>query len=44
MTTDLDLYRSAKLLIDQHGDEAANRSPCRQTLVHAGRERRDNTG
>ncbi len=22
MTTDLDIYRSAKLLIDQHGDEA----------------------
>ena len=22
MTTDLDIYRSAKLMIDQHGDEA----------------------
>ena len=23
MTTDIDIYRSAKLLVDQHGDEAA---------------------
>ncbi len=23
LTSDLDIYRSAKLLIDQHGDEAA---------------------
>jgi hypothetical protein len=23
MTSDLDIYRAAKLLIDQHGDEAA---------------------
>ncbi len=26
MTTDLDIFRSAKLLIDQHGEDAARRA------------------
>ena len=29
MTSDLDIYRSAKLLIDQHGDSAATEAAMR---------------
>ncbi len=29
MTTDLDIYRSAKLLIDQHGEDAARHAAMR---------------
>ncbi len=30
MTSDLDIYRSAKLLIDQHGQDAPSSQPCRR--------------
>ncbi len=37
MTTDLDIYRSAKLLIDQHGEDAARHAAKRVvTLLEAG--------
>ena len=37
MTTDLDLYRSARLLIDQHGEDAARDAAMRaDALLEAG--------
>ena len=37
MTSDLDIYRSAKLLIDQHGGDAARRATMRaDALLEAG--------
>jgi hypothetical protein len=34
MTSDLDIYRSAKLLIDQHGDEAPIHAAMRLDELH----------
>ena len=37
MTSDLDIYRSAKLLIDQHGEDAARHAAVRaDALLEAG--------
>ncbi len=37
LTSDLDIYRSAKLLIDQHGEDAARHAAMRaNTLLKAG--------
>ncbi len=37
MTSDLDIYRSAKLLIDQHGEDAARHAAmCGNTFLEAG--------
>ncbi len=37
MTSDLDIYRSAKLLIDQHGEDAARDAAMRaDALLEAG--------
>ncbi len=37
MTSDLDIYRSAKLLIDQHGEDAARHAAMRaDALLEAG--------
>ncbi len=37
MTSDLDIYHSAKLLIDQHGEEAARHAATRaNALLEAG--------
>ena len=37
MVADLDIYRSAKLLIDQHGEDAARRATMRAVaLLEAG--------
>ena len=37
MTSDLDIYRSAKLLIDQHGENAAKHAAMRaDALLEAG--------
>ncbi len=37
MTSDLDIYRSAKLLIDQHGEDAARHAAKRaDALLEAG--------
>ena len=41
MTSDIDIYRSARLLIDQHGDEAAiraadGRPSCRMPVIGSG--------
>ncbi len=37
MVPDLDIYRSAKLLIDQHGEDAARHAAmCANTFLEAG--------
>ena len=37
MTSNLDIYRSAKLLIDQHGEEAARHAAmCANTFLEVG--------
>ena len=36
MTSDLDIYRSAKLLIDQHGEEAARHAAKRADALLEG--------